>query len=67
MINENHFQSSTKAPHYHHIRDSLCFNLSKDFPINLPTKKVFVQFFFGKSMAEGYPTSLQFGHMSKIS
>ena len=38
-----------------------------DFPIYLPTTKVFVQiFFFGKSLAGGYPTYLQFGHMFKI-
>ena len=35
----------------------------------LPTyhKSFCPNFFFGKSMAGGYPTYLQFGHMSKLS
>ena len=33
---------------------------------HLPTQKILSKLFFGKSMAQKYPTYLQFGHMFKL-
>ena len=67
LNNEILFKPQPKHHHHHYIWKSLYFYISMDFPIYLPTKKVFVKkIFFGKSMAGGYPTYLQFGHMSKV-
>ena len=59
------FKPQQKHPNHHHIWNSLYFYISMDFPIYIPTTKVLAKLFFGKSMAEEYPTYLQFEHMSE--
>ena len=68
LNNENPFQTTAKTSSSSPYLE-ITILLYKYGLLYLPTyhKSLCPNFFFGKSMAGGYPTYLQFGHMSKVS
>ena len=65
---ENPFQTTAKTSSSSQYLEFTILLYKYGLPY-LPTyhKNFCPNFFFGKSMAGGYPTYLQFGHMSKVS